>query len=66
MVCIKVNALMQAVNYLYAALGIYTTEYCGLQDVRLHDEDHFFAPVITDHSSFFKHGYTDIIKVVEA
>lgn len=57
---------MQAINYLDAASGIDTTEYGGLQDVCLHDEDHFFAPVIADHSSFFKHGYTDIIKVVKA
>lgn len=66
MVCIKVNVLMQTINYLDAAPGIYTTEYGGLQDMRFHDQDHFFAPVIADHSSFFKHGYTDIIKVVEA
>lgn len=57
---------MQAICYLDAAPGIYTMEYGGLQDMRFHDQDHFLAPVITDHPSFFKHGYTYIIKVVEA
>ena len=57
---------MQAIGDLDAAFGVDITEYGGLQDLCFHDQDHFLTPVVTDHPSFFKHGYTDIIKVVES
>lgn len=56
---------MQAIYYLDAALGLYATEYSGLEDMGFHDQDYFFAALVTDHSSFFKHSYADVIKVVE-
>lgn len=57
---------MQAIGDLDAAFGVDVTEYGGFQDLCFHDQDYFLTPVVTDHPSFFKHGYTDIIKVVEA
>jgi hypothetical protein len=57
---------MQAISDPDTGSGIYTTEYCGVQDMCFQHQDDFFAPVIADYSPFFKHGYTNIIKVVEA
>lgn len=57
---------MQAIYNVDAAFSIYALEYSRLEDLRLHDQDNFFTPFVTDHSSFFKHCYPDIIIVVNS